>query len=322
MMPAMITSYPGAANPWVDVHWYPAARAPMVEGMSTVLITGASTGIGNLTARALARAGHTVYAGVRDPESDAAIELGKTASLRTVALDVRSEQAAHDAVAYVLDDAGQLDVVIHNAGHLALGYTEAFTADDMAQLFDVNVLGAQRVNRAVLPHLRDRGHGTLLYIGSTSVIDVPPFLGPYVASKAAFDVLAQATRYETAPLGIETVIVMPGPFTRGTSHFANASRAADTSVSSGYGVLDPLVARNLEATQSLFPDGVDPDPDEVATEVVRILALPFGSRPLRSVVDFTRFGVDDIIALQERHIRESMTHMGLETLLTTVVQGK
>lgn len=285
--------------------------------MSTVLITGAGSGIGNLTARALAQAGHTVYASMRDPDSDAAQELRKAdGSITPVALDVQSEQSARDAVATVLSEAGQLDVVVHNAGHLAIGYVEAFTAEDMAQLFDINVFGAQRVNRAVLPHMRERGRGTLLYIGSTSVIDVPPFLGPYVSSKAAFDVLAQATRYEVAPLGIETVIVMPGPFTRGTSHFAHASKASDTSVTPGYAALDPLVDRNLEATNSLFPDGVDPDPVEVAHEVARILDLPFGARPFRSVVDFTRFGVDEINELTERHVRDAMTHMGLAHLLT------
>ncbi len=145
---------------------------------------------------------------------------------------------------------------------------------------------------------------------------MPPFLGPYVATKAAFDVMAQATRYEVAPLGIETVIVMTGPFMRGTSHFPNASRASDATAAQGYAELDPLVARNLEATNSLFEPGIDPDPATVAEEIVRILALPYGARPFRSVVDFTRFGVEDIIELTERHIHEAITHMHFDQLLT------
>ncbi|MEU3511978.1 SDR family oxidoreductase [Streptomyces longwoodensis] len=289
--------------------------------MSIVLITGAGTGIGNLTAKALARAGHMVYASMRDIDAERAQALRQLAAdecidLRTVKLDVQSEESARDAVATVVTEAGGIDVVVHNAGHLAVGYAEAFTADDIAHLFDVNVLGAQRVNRAVLPHLRERRQGTLLYVGSTSVIDVPPFLGPYVASKAAFDVMAQATRYEVSQFGIETVIVMPGPFTRGTEHFPNASRASDTETAAGYAELDPLVARNLEATRSLFEPGVDPDPVAVADEITRILALPYGKRPFRSVVDFTRFDVDEINDLTERHIREAMIHMDLGHLLT------
>ncbi len=140
--------------------------------MPVVLITGAGTGIGNLTARALASAGHTVYASMRDPagrNAARASELIDTArregvDLRVVELDVQSQDSADAAVKTVLDEAGQLDVVVQNAGHLVVGYTEAFTAEDIARLFDVNVLGLQRVNRAVLPHMRRRRTGTLLYV--------------------------------------------------------------------------------------------------------------------------------------------------------------
>ncbi|GAA0466770.1 SDR family oxidoreductase [Streptomyces olivaceiscleroticus] len=289
--------------------------------MSTVLITGAGTGIGNLTARALARAGHRVYASMRDTATDHAEKLRRLATderidLRPIVLDVQSEESIQQAIDAILTETGVLDVVVQNAGHLATGYVEAFTAEDIAHLFDINVLGAQRVNRAVLPHFRARRSGTLLYVGSTSVLDVPPFLGPYVASKAAFDVMAQATRYEVAPLGIESVIVMPGPFTRGTNHFPNASRASDSAVTQGYAELEPFVARNLQATNSLFPEGVDPDPVAVADEITRVLALPYGTRPFRTVVDFTRFSVDDINELSTSHIRRAMHHMGYEQLLT------
>ena len=87
-------------------------------------------------------------------------------------------------------------MVIHNAGHLLVGYVEAYTAEEIAHLIDVNTLGVQRLNRAVLPYLRERGRGTLLYIGSTTSVTTPPFLGPYVVSKAAMDSLALVTSYE------------------------------------------------------------------------------------------------------------------------------
>lgn len=266
--------------------------------MSTVLITGSSTGIGNLTAKALALAGHTVYATMRDPEGRNAERAealrgapkGK-GDLRVVELDVQSQESADAAVQTVLDEAGGLDVVVNNAGHLYVGYMEAFTAGDIAHLLDINVLGAHRVNRAALPHMRERGSGTLLYVGSTIPITTPPFLGPYVASKAAFDALAVTTSYEVNPFGVETTIVMPGAFTQGTEHFPNASRASDEEVARAYSSLDPLVARNEEATNGLFPPRVDADPVAVAEEIARILALPHGEKPFRSVVDLTDPGV-------------------------------
>ena len=298
--------------------------------MSVVLITGASTGIGNLTARALTAAGHTVYASMRDPgghNAERAKDLreppeGKGGDLRVVELDVQSQDSADAAVKTVVEEAGRLDVVVNNAGHLYVGYVEAFTAEDIAHLLDVNVLGAQRVNRAALPHMRERGRGTLLYVGSTIPVTTPPFLGPYVASKAAFDALAVTTSYEVNPFGVETVIVMPGAFTEGTSHFPNASRASDEEVTKAYAPLDPLVARNEEATAALFSPGVDQAPGTVGEEIVRILGLPVGEKPFRSVVDLTDTGVG-IVEIANGVLRQAregfVNRLGYGELLTPKV---
>ncbi len=295
--------------------------------MSVILITGAATGIGNLTARALAADGHTVYASMRDPGGRNAARAKDLldnggGDLRITELDVQSEDSARQAVQQIVGEAGQLDVVVHNAGHLYVGYTEAFTAEDITRLFDVNVLGMHRVNRAVLPHMRERRSGTLLYVGSTTVVSMPPFLAPYVASKAAFDTLAQTTGYEASQFGIETVIVMPGAFTHGTEHFPNASQASDQAVTAAYTALDPLVARNEEASASLVAPGVDDDPATVATEITRILALPAGAKPARSVIDFTATGdpsavtVEQVNALARQHQQNFITRMGFGQLLT------
>jgi NAD(P)-dependent dehydrogenase (short-subunit alcohol dehydrogenase family) len=292
--------------------------------MSTVLITGAGTGIGNLTARALARAGHRVYASMRASASRNAIHAGELhrlaaeehLDLHVVELDVASQESADHAVVAVLKDAGTLDVVIHNAGHLVTGYVEAFTAEEIAGLIDVNTLGVQRLNRAALPHLRTQGHGTLLYVGSTIPVTTPPFLGPYVVSKAAMDALALVTSYDVAPLGIETVIVMPGAFTQGTDHFAKAARPADTTgVTAGYRALDPLAARNEAATEGLFTPGTRADPVVVAQEITRILALPFGERPFRSVVDLTNSMVEQANSAVLEARTDFVRRMGFEEVL-------
>lgn len=292
--------------------------------MSTVLITGAGTGIGNLTARALARAGHRVYASMRAPESRNAARAGELRALaaaedldlHVIELDVASQESADLAVAAVLEDAAGLDVVIHNAGHLVTGYVEAFTAEEIAHLIDVNTLGVQRLNRAALPHLRGQGRGTLLYVGSTIPVTTPPFLGPYVVSKAAMDSLALVTSYEVAPLGIETVIVMPGAFTQGTDHFPKAGRPADAAgVADGYRALDPLAARNEQATESLFTPGTQADPAAVAEEITRILSLPFGERPFRSVIDLTNSMVEQANAAVLEARSDFVRRMGFEQVL-------
>ncbi len=127
----------------------------------------------------------------------------------------------------------------------------------------------------------------------------PPFLGPYVASKAAMDALAIVTMYEVSQFGIETAIVMPGAFTKGTQHFPNASHASDQAVTAAYAALNPLVARNETAISGLFPPGMEGDPVVVAQEITRILALPAGAKPLRPVVDLTDVG-DNVV----QHVNE------------------
>ncbi|MEU3983721.1 SDR family oxidoreductase [Streptomyces sp. NPDC026672] len=290
---------------------------------SVILITGAATGIGNLAARELAAHGHTVYASMRNTETTNAqhakdlVELGHRTgrNLHVVELDVQSEESAEAAVATVLAREGRLDAVVHNAGHLYVGYVEAFTPEDVRHLFDINAIGAHRVNRAVLPHMRSRGTGTLVYVGSTTSVLLPPFIGPYVASKAAFDALAQVTAYEVGQYGIETSIVMPGPFTAGTQHFPNATHASDEDRTRAYAALDPMVARNEEATNGLFAPDVNADPKAVAEDIARIIDLPFGTRPLRSVVDFSDGGVGAVNEVMYRAQEQYVMRMGFEDLL-------
>ncbi len=292
-----------------------------------ILVTGAATGIGQLSAHSLAEAGHIVYASMRDIAGRNAARARKEldyaqshrVDLRIVELDVTSQESANQAIQTILAEQGHLDVVLHNAGHLVVGYVEAFTAEEIDRLFNTNALGVVRVNRAVLPHLRERGAGLLLYTGSTTSVVVPPFLGPYVASKMAMDGLAQTTAYEVSQFGIETCIVMPGPFTQGTEHFPDATRPADTATSAAYARLDGMVARNEEATSSLFTPGVDANPQAVADEFTRIVGLPAGTRPFRSVVDFSNADVETGNALLWKLQEAFLTRMGFANLLHPVI---
>lgn len=164
-----------------------------------LLITGASSGFGRLTAEALAKAGHTVYASMRDINGRNAAQATAMAKfskdngvdLRSVELDVQSEASVDKAVAQVIAESGRIDVLMHNAGHMVFGPAEAFTPEQYAELYDVNVLSTQRVNRAVLPHMRRQKQGLLVWVSSSSSAGgTPPYLAPYFAAKAAMDAIA------------------------------------------------------------------------------------------------------------------------------------
>jgi NAD(P)-dependent dehydrogenase (short-subunit alcohol dehydrogenase family) len=185
-----------------------------------ILITGASSGFGALSARALADAGHTVYAGMRETEGRNAAQVGAArryasendVDLRTVELDVSSQESVDSAVDALLSEQGSLDVVLHNAGHMVTGPTEAFTPKQLAELYDTNVLGTQRLNRAALPHLRAQRRGLVMWVGSTSTRGgTPPYLGPYFAAKAGMDALAVSYAGELAASASRPPSSFPGP---------------------------------------------------------------------------------------------------------------
>ena len=158
------------------------------------LITGAGSGFGALAARAIAKQGHIVYAGMHSADNDRhkpGAEAAKwakenNADLRSVVLDLLSQDSCNSAVKEVLAGAGKLDAVVHNAGHMNFGPCESFTAEQMLHLYDVNCVGTQRLNQAVLPYMRAQRRGHLIWISSSSVWGgKSPMLGAYFAAKAA-----------------------------------------------------------------------------------------------------------------------------------------
>ncbi|MEU8277873.1 SDR family NAD(P)-dependent oxidoreductase [Microbispora bryophytorum] len=289
----------------------------------TILITGASSGFGALSARALARAGHTVYAAMRATAGRNAPRVAEAAGyarehgvdLRTVELDVLAQESADAAVATVLAETDGIDVVVHNAGHMVLGPAEAFTPEELAAVYDTNVLGSQRLNRAVLPHMRERRHGLLLWIGSSSTRGgTPPYLAPYFAAKAAADALAVSYAAELARFDIETTIVVPGAFTSGTNHFANAGHPAEQAVIAAYderyGALMDQVGERLAALQ---PPGADVS--LVADAVVQVVDTPHGTRPFRVHVDPLDDGSAEVSEVADRIRARFLTRIGLADLL-------
>jgi NAD(P)-dependent dehydrogenase (short-subunit alcohol dehydrogenase family) len=290
-----------------------------------VLVTGASLGFGLMTARALAEAGHIVYASMRETKGRNAARVSEVAAwskeqnldLRTVELDVQSDDSAEAGVAHILKDAGRLDVIVHNAGHMVFGPAEAFTPDQFIQQYDVNVLGAQRVNRTALPHLRNQRKGLLIWVGSSSTRGgTPPFLAPYFAAKAAMDALAVSYSTELARWGIETTIMVPGAFTKGTNHFAHSGKPSDQARAAEYeaGPYAGVADQALKGLASLEPS--EADPVEVAREIVRVVDVPFGKRPFRVHVDPSQDGAEIVNTVADRMRREMYRNIGLADLLS------
>lgn len=286
-----------------------------------ILITGASSGFGRLTAEALARAGHTVYASMRDIAGRNASNAAELAALpgtdlRPIELDVQSEASVDRAVARIIAEAGKIDVLVHNAGHMMFGPAESFTPEQFAQQYDVNVLGTQRVNRAVLPHMRAAKQGLLVWISSSSSAGgTPPYLAPYFAAKAAMDALAVQYARELARWGIETTIVVPGAFTKGTNHFAHSGSPADTARLAEYeaGPYQGFGTTIQQAFGEIVPD--DADPAGVADEIVRVVGLDFGARPFRLHYDPSQDGADVGFAVLDRLRAEMLHRVGMADLL-------
>lgn len=271
---------------------------------------------------------HTVYAGIRDTTGRNAPAVADLADivdkaplhgvdLRAVELDVTSQDSADGAVAHVLAEQSRLDVVVHNAGHMVQGPAEAFTVQQYADAYDVNVLGTQRVNRAALPHLREQRAGLLVWVGSTSSRGgCPPFLAPYFAAKAAMDAIAVSYAAELFRFGIDTTIVVPGAFTSGTNHFAHAGTPHDRDRAAAYdNEYGDLMARVNPALSALIPP--DADVGQVAQAIVRIVDTPAGRRPFRVHIDPSRDGSEVVSAVADRIRTDFYRRAGLQDLLAT-----
>ncbi|WP_179506763.1 MULTISPECIES: SDR family oxidoreductase [unclassified Sphingomonas] len=289
-----------------------------------IVVTGAATGFGRLAATLLAQAGHIVYASMRGVEgryAGAAQELRALAGeqiiqLIPLELDVLSESSAKAAADQVIAEQGRVDVVINNAAMLMIGVTEAFTPEQLLRIFDTNTVSWLRVNRAFLPQMRKQGDGLLLYIGSVTSRILSPFQGPYVASKAAGDALAETMHYENSRYGIDTVIVQPGAYTAGTNHFAGAQLAEDEAVSAQYDRINDLPPKLAARLDSLATPGARTDVGEVAEAVRDVIATPKGQRPFRIVVDPQHHGAAEVNEVSVRMQRDFMERFGIADLMT------
>ena len=211
----------------------------------SVLITGATDGLGRALALLLAQRGYRVFAAGRSPEKLAQLDsLARESKLplESMSLDVCNDESVERAISNVLGKVGQLDVLVNNAGVNYTAAVEDLSMQDWRAQFETNFFGVLRVTRAVLPHMRERRSGRILMMSSLSGLVTPPTQGAYSSSKHALEGLSNALRMELYPFRIDVVLIEPG-------YIVTGIQKAATELSRPYmqesGPYAPLYARFL-----------------------------------------------------------------------------
>jgi NAD(P)-dependent dehydrogenase (short-subunit alcohol dehydrogenase family) len=177
----------------------------IMSNTKVILITGASSGIGLVTARYLVQQGHHVYGTSRQPAQ------ARADGFTLLALDVRSDDSIQNCVNTVIAEAGRLDVLINNAGFIGPGAaSEELSLEQIKALFDTNFFGVIQMTNAVLPIMRQQGHGQIINLSSAAGLLTTPFFSVYAASKHALEGYTEGVRYEVRPFHIRVSLVEPG----------------------------------------------------------------------------------------------------------------
>src|SRR5262245_51387456 len=235
----------------------------------TVLITGSSSGFGQLTALTLARRGDQVFATLRDLDSPGAKLLREAAASEQLPLTVHRLDVTDPAsVQAAVEAVGRVDVLVNNAGFGYRGPIDALTDQELRDQFDTNVIGVARMVRAVVPGMREQGSGTIVNLSSVVGTVTIPFDGAYSASKHALEAISKAMRFELAPYGIKVFVVAPGVFA--------TSFGSNPKLSSGFGAEHPMRAQYDEASAKYFASFEAGDPADVVSAIADTIDRPDG----------------------------------------------
>jgi NAD(P)-dependent dehydrogenase (short-subunit alcohol dehydrogenase family) len=239
--------------------------------MATVLVTGCSSGFGLLTAQRFARAGHRVFATVRNPARAADLEAARDAErlpLHVLPLDVCDDASVRAAVGTALA-AGPIDVLVNNAGYLLSCAVEEAADDEVWRLFDTNVFAIVRLVRAVAPGMRERRSGVIANVSSMAAFTPLPFGGLYGASKAAVSALSEALFQELAPFDVRVALIEPAGYPT-TRFVANKVTARNSTPASPY----EAHRRTALAARAALAAGETPDPQDVADAIYGAVSGP------------------------------------------------
>ena len=251
-----------------------------------ILITGCSSGFGLDAAKTLATDDRHVYATMRDIDgrnAEKAKELRDYASSHGVSISVHEmDVTSDDSVRRAVSEMDGVDVLINNAGYGYGGPVESFESDEILAQLDLNIVGTARVANAVLPGMREQRDGLIIQVSSTAGRAAFPGFGVYHASKWGLEGMSEAMRYELAPLGIDVVIVEPGPFE--TNFFDNLKQGSRQHVMSDYEHVGEFFGGFESTVQELFEDEGAPTDAHIVVDIFeRLIETPRGERPFRTI---------------------------------------
>ncbi len=269
-----------------------------------VILTGANGGFGKLTVKNLLNNGHSVAATMRNIEGKNAAVAKEFLNLgaSVIDIDVTDDGSVEEGIDKAISILGGLDVVVNNAGVGTIGMQENFTTADFNKLFEVNVFGVQRINRAVIPHFRMQGKGLIIYTSSILGRAVLPFFGPYNASKAALESLAENYRVELSGFGIQNAIIEPGAF--GTSFSSNLMQPSDNARMEFYQKLSETMGQMMEGFGKVMADNKEQNPQRVADAIVGLIESKKEEVPFRTVVDY--MGMENLIKGYNEQLEDVM----------------
>lgn len=282
--------------------------------MKNILITGCSSGFGFDAAKHFAAKGHHVYATMRDVagrNAAKAKELNDFAkagnhSLDVIELDVVSDESVKSAVAQM----GEVDVLINNAGRGFGGPIEAFTSKQILDQLDLNIVGTARVANAVLPKMRAKKSGLIIQVSSTAGRGAFPGFGVYHASKWGLEGMSEAMRYELAPLGIDVVLVEPGPFA--TNFFGTMVSAEDQEVAKAYQHVGEFFGGFEQQVTGMFADENAPTDPQIVVDIFdKLVETPSGKRPIRTIAGLD-FGFQAFNDATEPIRKAGLAGMGID----------
>ena len=283
-----------------------------------ILVTGASGAFGSLACIQLVENGHQVVGTMRSisGKNEAIANELKSKGVSLVEMDVTNENGVNTGVKSAIELMDGLDTVFNNAGIGANGILECFTANDIQRLFEVNVFGVQRLMRAVLPHLRKQGKGTIIHTSSCIGRVTTPFLASYSASKYVLESLAEGYRAELSGFGIESCIVEPGGFP--TGFMSGMITPSDTERLTEYGEMASLPQTALNGYVAYVESIPEQRPERVAEAVVGLVNTPYGEKPFRTVVDFSglKEGIENYNKVLNETTKAIYTANGVANLLT------